>query len=300
MDIRTSDLLASLRVVDLGRINEPLLVCGGAYSNLEALTALLDTANQLHIPARRIVHTGDGVAYCADPVDTAERLRSSGVHSIQGNVEESLAASLPDCGCGFELGTVCEKLAAQWFSFTDARIGDDLRRWMAGLPHHLTFEMCGLKFRVVHGSVTSINRFMFASQPDADFEAELSAARADAVIAGHSGIPFNRTVGGRLWHNSGPLGLPANDGTPRVWFSILAPGPGGIRISVHALDYDFEAARDKMLRENVCPEYARALETGLWPSLDILPEAERRVAGVPLTCEEMLVAQKDGVSAPAS
>lgn len=269
-------------VADIGRFEASVLVCGGAYSNLEALRALFDAARGLGIPASRIIHTGDVVAYCADPVETAELLRTSGAHAIQGNVEESLAARLPDCGCGFAEGSTCDQLADEWFSFADARVGKDLRQWMAGLPMQLSFEMAGARVRVVHGSVTLLNRYMFASQPDTDFEPEFAAAGADMIVAGHSGIPFTRRVGARMWHNSGPLGMPANDGTPRAWFSVLTPEDGGVRIEQHALDYDHARAREKMMQAGICREYAEALETGLWPSLDVLPETERNATGIPL------------------
>ena len=153
---------------------------------------------------------------------------------------------------------------------------------MGLLPHHLTFEISGIRTRVVHGSVREINRFIFASQPAADFETEFSLADADMVIGGHSGIPFSRQVGKRVWHNSGSLGLPANDGTSRVWFSVLTPRDGGVRIDHHPLDYDHALASSKMIGAGVCTEYADTLVNGIWPSLDILPPTERRATGRPL------------------
>jgi hypothetical protein len=127
---------------------------------------------------------------------------------------------------------------------------------------------------------------MFASQPDTDFETQFKDANADMIIAGHSGIPFTRRAGARVWHNSGSLGLPANDGTPRVWYSVLTPRTSGMRIDTYALDYDHEVARKKMIEENVCHEYAQALGTGLWPSLDVLPKVEKAAAGTPLDMSE--------------
>ncbi len=286
MDKRSTDDLYGSNIHDLGRFEEPVLICGGAYSNLEAMTALFEAARKLAIPTERIIHTGDAVAYCADPAATAELLRERQVHAIQGNVETSLSASLPDCGCGFNEGTLCERLSAEWFAFADARIGNDLRTWMGHLPHHLRFEMSGWRMRVVHGGAGEINRFIFASQPEADFEAEFSATGADMIIAGHSGIPFSHRSGARVWHNSGPLGLPANDGTQRAWFSVLTPEQDGVRIDHHGLDYDYETARAKMIEAKVCREYAEALRTGIWPSMDILPDSEKRRAGVPLELSE--------------
>ncbi|MEM8743267.1 MAG: metallophosphoesterase family protein, partial [Pseudomonadota bacterium] len=285
------------RTRDLGRFVAPVLICGGAYSNLEALEALFAAADRLGIPNDHVLHTGDVIAYCADAAATAELLRARGAPAIQGNVEESLAASLPDCGCGFNEGSVCDKLAAEWFAYADAHTGTELRRWMGQLPHHLTFELAGLRIRAVHGSVQEVNRFLFASQPDSVFDAEFAHAGADIVVAGHSGIPFTRRVGGRVWHNSGSVGLPANDGTPRVWFSVLTPEDGGIRIEHHAFDYDHELTKSKMLAAGVCTEYAETLSSGLWPSLDVLPDMERRATGEPLDLGEPVFCETQRISA---
>ena len=40
------------------------------------------------------------------------------------------------------------------------------------------------------------------------------------------------------------------------------------------------------MRERGLPEgYARGLESGLWPNLDILPAAERQRTGMPITAD---------------
>ena len=76
---------------------------------------------------------------------------------LQGNVEESLWEAMPDCGCGFDEGSDCEKLSAEWFAFADAAVDADLRRWMGALPLQLTFTMAGRRLRVIHGAVNEIN-----------------------------------------------------------------------------------------------------------------------------------------------
>ena len=109
--------------------------------------------------------------------------------------------------------------------------------------------------------------------------AQLDLAGADGILAGHCGVPFTQIIDGRLWHNSGALGMPANDGTPRVWFSVLAPDADGIAVSHHALDYDHRAAAGKMRARGYPAEYADALGSGLWPSCDILPAPECGLRG---------------------
>ena len=151
----------------------------------------------------------------------------------------------------------------------------------AGLPGRITFTLAGRRLAAIHGGVGRANRFLFASSAEAELADELDAAGVEGIIGGHCGLPFTRLVGDRLWHNAGVIGLPANDGTPRVWYGTLRPTTEGIIVETQALEYDHEAAARKMI-ECGLQGYAETLRSGLWPSLDVLPAAERDATGRPL------------------
>ncbi len=53
----------------------------------------------------------------------------------------------------------------------------------------------------------------------------------------------------------------------------------GVAFSLHRLAYDAAAAAAAMRRYGHANGYARTLITGLWPSLDVLPSAERDAMG---------------------
>ncbi len=260
----------------------PVLVFGGPYSNLEATEAVLAEALRRNIPPHRVICTGDVVAYGADARATLAAVRAAGVWAIMGNCEESFGSNAEDCGCGYTEGSTCDRLAAAWYAHADRHLGPEDRGWMAQLPRRLDIELGGRRLAVIHGGVTQINRFVFASVPAAVMREELDAAQCDGVIAGHCGIPFTEILDGRLWHNSGAVGMPANDGTPRTWFSILAPTPDGILVEHHALSYDHGAAAAKMRNAGLPEGYAAALEGGLWPSCDVLPPDEIAQTGRPI------------------
>ncbi len=274
-------------ILDLGNITRPLLVCGGAYGNLEALVALERWAALHGYRDDQIVHTGDAAAYCADAAGACRFIRERGWASIKGNVEEQLAAGADDCACGFQEGSVCNELSAQWYAYADATITAADRAWMSTLPCRIEFTMNGRRFVVVHGAVDQTNCFMYESLDEMTFSDQLQLSRSDAIIASHTGIPFTRPLGSRVWHNSGALGMPANDGTTRVWFSIVTPVGGGIRFSHHGLVYDHETAARKVRTAGLPNGYADSLETGLWPSIDILPMSEAEATGVALGFDDL-------------
>jgi predicted phosphodiesterase len=259
-----------------------VLVFGGPYGNLQATRAVLDVARRLGIPAHRVICTGDLAAYFGDPVATIDLVRAAGIHCVMGNCDEQLASGADDCGCGFADGSACDRLSAEWFARADAAVGSDQRRWLGALPRRLDVMIGSRRLAVIHGSLSRINAFVFATTPLAEKADALAAGAVegcDGIIGGHAGMPFSQVIDGRLWHNAGVAGMPANDGTARVWYSLLTPAADGIEVAHEALGYDHRAAMDAMLRGGFPDAYRTALASGLWPSLDVLPPFERTVRG---------------------
>lgn len=264
---------------DIGVLERPVLIFGGPYSNFQATRAMLETAFSLGIPADHIICTGDVVAYCADPAETIHAIREAGIHVVRGNCEESLGNDREDCGCGFEEGSACDVLSAQWFSYSRQVLGNEAKKWMADLPRRVTFQLKGKRLAVLHGGATEIERFVFHSTPADEKRAQIEYLGVDGIIGGHCGLPFSDLIDGLLWHNAGVIGMPANDGTPRTWFSVLTPQSNGIDIRHHALEYDFASAARRMEKEKLPVAYRLALESGLWPNMDVLPTVERLFQG---------------------
>lgn len=266
----------------------PVLLFGGCYSNVQATQALLAEARRLRIPPQRMICTGDVIAYGADPRATLALIRDAGIATVMGNCEESLGADAEDCGCGFTPGSACDRLSAAWFAHATRQVDADDRRWMAALPRRIDLVLAGRRIAVVHGAPSRINRFVFASATDEALAAEIALAGADGVIGGHCGLPFTRHIGRLLWHNSGAVGLPANDGTPRGWFSLLIPSGDAVEVRHLPLHYDHAAAARAMHRAGLPTDYAETVESGIWPSFDVLPPEEQAQTGTPLSVEHMV------------
>jgi uncharacterized radical SAM superfamily Fe-S cluster-containing enzyme len=260
-------------------VSAPVLVFGGCYSNLQATHALLLEARRLDVVPERMICTGDVIAYGADPRATLALVRDAGIATVMGNCEEALAASAEDCGCGFAPGSACDRLSATWFSYANKEVDAEDRRWMATLPRRIDLLFGRRRVAVVHGAPTRINRFIFASTADHELVAEIALSGADGVIGGHCGLPFTRQIGSLLWHNSGAIGLPANDATPRVWYSLLVPWGDGVEIRHLPLHYDHAAASRAMRSVGLPPDYAETMESGIWPSFDVLPPEEQACSG---------------------
>ncbi|WP_029918113.1 metallophosphoesterase family protein [Pelobacter seleniigenes] len=275
--------------LNLGSIDEPLLIFGGPYSNLAATAAMRQWAEQHQFPPRRVICTGDIIAYCGEPRECLELIQDWGIAVVQGNCEQALAAEAPDCGCGFAEGSACSLLSVNWYHFARNSLTAAERAWLATLPRALHCSMHGRTIQLIHGGVNQTNRFLFASSAEQTLYQELEHSAADIVIGGHCGIPWGRILDRRAWLNAGAIGLPANDGTQDGWFMLLSPTPHGLHCRWQRLVYSAATSVEKMRAAGLSGGYAETLQNGLWPSMDVLPALERSRQGIPLQLEDLLI-----------
>ena len=273
--------------LNLGTLNGPVLLFGGPYSNAQATEALLNQAKALHIPSPNIICTGDIVAYAGDPAQTTDIIMQSGMHVVMGNCEESFGFEGDDCGCGFDEGSACDVLSRQWYAHASSQLKPNHRNWMRNLPRLIRLTLGGFQLAVIHGGLADISRWIFKSTPASEKHEEINflakSGPVDIVIGGHCGLPFADDLGDTLWLNAGVIGMPANDGTPRTWFTVLTPTQNGLKIEFHALSYDHQSASSRMRQLGLAGAYAQTLQNGLWPNMDVLPKPERQLIGHPIT-----------------
>lgn len=262
------------RVADLGALNGPVLLFGGPYSNLQATQALMAQVGD--IPRSNRICTGDVVAYCANPVETAALVRAETGAIVAGNCELQLVSGGAECGCGFEEGSSCDLASKSWFPFAASRMQGQMALLM-NLPEIAVFTQSGRRYAVIHGGVSDVSRFIWPSDKDHVLNNEINNLQrevgiVDAVICGHSGIAFERRVGDHNWINAGVVGMPPHDGRPQTRYAILDAG----EVTFHTLCYDHQAAATAMREAGLTQGYERSLESGLWPSEGILPKPLRR------------------------
>ncbi len=278
-----------MSTVNLGTLSGSVIIFGGPYSNLAATEAMYQQVQQRGVANTHVMCTGDVVAYCADAEATTQFIRNWGIPVVMGNCEESLGDEADDCGCGFDEGSTCSLLSVGWYNYATRQISDASRQWMKALPRQILFTFAGKTFLCIHGGVDKINQFVFAStsvdEKRAQFKgtqtlaAQAGHTKIDAIIGGHCGIPFGVRIDAKLWLNAGVIGMPANDGTADGWFLQLSEKEGGILIEWHRLVYPVKASQLAMQQAGLNTPYQQALATGLWPSLDILPDTEKRATG---------------------
>jgi len=177
------------------------------HSNLPALEAVLAEVEREGVDL--IVLGGDCI-HGPQPTETLARLRSLGNQAlwIRGNTDR-LVAGGPD---NDELhGWVAE------------RLGEDGVAFLESLPLTKRLEIDGLGDTLFcHATPRDDEEIVTPLTPDERLAEILEGVEADAVVAGHTHIQEDRTVGGIRWINAGSVGLPFEDDIKAFW-ALLGP-----------------------------------------------------------------------------
>lgn len=265
---------------DIGLLKGKVLAFGGIYSNLQALEKLYKLANEHNIIPSNIICTGDIVGYCAQPEECLRLVKDWGIHVIAGNVEIQLREEKSDCGCDFNAGGRCDTFSRQWYPFAKNRVSNDSINWMKTLPDFIRFKYAGLNGIVLHGSWNKTSEYIFKSTLWSIKQKNLKDSGSNLIISGHSGLPFSEEKEGKYWLNPGVIGMPANDGTTKVWYMILDDKNNPeLKFKHHHFEYDFNTAARLMESSHLPLEYTHTLKTGIWDNCEILPEAETKMQG---------------------
>ncbi|AEH00479.1 metallophosphoesterase [Lacinutrix sp. 5H-3-7-4] len=271
------------KINNIGTLKGKVLLFGGVYSNLQALEALKAIAEKEEIPAENCICTGDIVGYCAQPEETVQLFKLWKANSILGNVEIQLIENAEDCGCDFTEGSRCDGFSKLWYPYAQSLLSKSSINHLETFPDHIVFEYAGKKITVVHGDYFNVSEFIFKSTSWQKKEETFNATQSDVIVAGHCGLPFYHEENNKLWLNPGVIGMPANDGSPQVWYAILDDASGELQFKHYNLDYNYKLT-NKLMQNGLLPEeYARTIVTGIWDNTEILPAVESGLQGFGIT-----------------
>jgi putative phosphoesterase len=164
-----------------------------------------------------IVIGGDAVSG-PQPVEVLELLRSLEVptHWIRGNGERALGPDAADAVMGGEG-------AQASLDFTASRLADEDRHTLPQLPQSLTLVVDGLgETLFCHASPRNDLDIVTPGTPDGRFETLLEGVSQRVVVAGHTHMQDDRTIGGVRWINPGSVGMPY-EGEVAAFWAVFGP-----------------------------------------------------------------------------
>jgi hypothetical protein len=270
------DAVGAVKEAERTESLDRVAVLGGIYNNYLALEAAIGEAHRLG--AEAIFCLGDLGGFGPHPDRVFPILQQHGVRVIQGNYDVSISGDLNDCGCGYT-DPRDNHFAQISYDYTAQNTSSQNKAWMAGLPPAYRFRLGDVEVLTCHGSPRQTNEFLWDSgTPDGLLRRFLDAGEADLLLATHTGIKWQRRLSdGRGFVNVGVLGRPENDGSPRVWFTMLeSHSDDGWRAEFVPVVYDHERLAREMRDEKLPEEFVETVISGWWTTcLEVLPAKER-------------------------
>lgn len=214
-------------------------VIADLHSNQTAFEKVLE-----HMPrVDRVICAGDLVGYGACPNEIVELVRSRDVLTVIG--DHDYAVSKDD----FSLLDSRAREAALW---TCKELKDKNFEFLRGLPQSTTFSIEGRDIYIVHGSPRDPLEGSIYPEISNQFLVKFTQkVDADIVVLGHTHLPVERTIQGKLIINPGSVGQP-RDRDPSTSYMVLKLGRK-IEVELERLSYDVDSAV-KAIRKAGLPE----------------------------------------------
>jgi len=227
------------------------------HGNLPALEAVLEDIRTQEVDA--VYHLGDLVGYNPFPEEVVARIRELELPGVVGNYDLAVAAPVPDPVGEFLNPAISEK-SLEIYRWTCARVGEEAKAYLRGLPPRLSLNFHGRSLLLTHGSPRHVREYLRPRLSDAELAPLLQDLPGDAVIVGHTHIPLVRRVAGKLLLNPGSVGFP-KDGDPRAAWALLRVQEE-LEVEIRRVEYDVEETARALLAAGLPAQAAEDLRQG--------------------------------------
>jgi predicted phosphodiesterase len=237
------------------------------HANLPALRAVL-----ADIDARKdvdaIYHLGDLTGYAPWPNEAVALLREHRIPGVAGNYDSTVATDYKHCGCRADTPHE-EELSHLSYEWTRAHVTAETKKYLGSLPFRVDIRplgghVSGPTITLVHGNQTLNTVYVTEDRPDSFLEKmakDIGARAGDVICFGHTHKPWQRTVGGIQFINTGSVGRP-KDGDWRACYVLLTIDQSAASVDFVRVSYDVDEAADAIRMSDLPDEFAEVLKTG--------------------------------------
>lgn len=236
-------------------------IIGDIHANLDALNVVLDDCRSQGVTD--FLCTGDVVGYNAEPHACLEIVRSLGCPIVMGNHDHYVSSeqNLDDFN----------PHAAAVIEWTRSQLSDEEMTFL----HNLPFVKTQMGITLVHSTMDNPQQFGYVFD-HLQAESHFTHQVTPLCFHGHTHCPmiyekqikavyridaqdFTMPIGRKYFINVGSVGQP-RDGDPRA--SYLLYDPKARKIRFRRLEYDVEAAQEKIIRAGLPARLAQRLAVG--------------------------------------
>jgi len=231
-----------------------IAIVSDIHGNIHALDAVLADIGALR--PDRVYCLGDLVGYGAFPNEVIARIQERRVPTIMGNYDDGVGFERAECGCAYKEESDRQR-GQQSLEWTKAHTSAEGKAFLRTLAPQIRLDADGKRLLLVHGSPRKINEYLFEDRPLSSFERLARASEADAIVFGHTHLPYTKTAAGVLFVNAGSVGKP-KDGDPRACYAVIDLSSAE-PVTFRRVVYDVAAAAEAIRATDLPHQFARDL-----------------------------------------
>jgi protein phosphatase len=225
-----------------------ILIISDVHGNAEALNSLHESYDELWV-------LGDLVTYGPEPEAVVRQLRQRASLIVRGNHDHAVGYDVdPRCSRPFRAMAEATRQHAL------KTLSDDDKRFLRDLPLTASVERDHHRFFLCHAT-PSDPLFAYCPPDSPSWINEAAAVEADAILVGHTHLPFARRVGNRMVVNPGSLGQP-KDGGPEASYAVWQDGEFALRKVKYAVERTVAKISELPLPREIAVALRYLLETG--------------------------------------
>ena len=225
-----------------------IAIISDIHANFPALQVLPETWDEPWV-------VGDLVNYGPYPNEVVDWVRAHAHCVVRGNHDHAIGFGTdPKCFAPYRA------MAAESGAFTASLLTAENKRYLERLPLSLERRLANAKFYLCH-ALPSDPLFGYLDQQAEQWVAEVHGTAADAVIVGHTHVPFIRRIGDRTLVNPGSLGLP-KVGAPAARYAVWEDGRFELRHYRYPIDETKAHIALMPISDGVKADLMHVLDTG--------------------------------------
>lgn len=217
-----------------------IAIISDIHANLPALQTVLADIRNRNID--QIYCLGDLVDFAPWGNEVIGLFRERHIPCLLGNHDERIAFDLPVIPLPHhDAAETAQRFIA--IDHSKNTITDDNKQWLSGLPYQLelTFRTgpAAYKILLVHASPESNDEYIYETYPGADLLSRLGNDKIDALVMGHTHLPYVKTHADTLFINCGSIGR-SKEPNRNASYCLLRIDASGIHPEIIRLDYPLE------------------------------------------------------------
>lgn len=225
-----------------------ILIASDLHGNLEALRALPADYDEFWV-------LGDLVNYGPNPAEVIELIRERASLIVRGNHDDAIGYGRdPECSLPFR------RLAEETGRFSMQTVSAQQREFLRALPLTVEREIGGVRFFACHATPRDPLHEYRAADSNL-WDADAAAGFCDVLLAGHTHVPFRRTVGGCRVANPGSAGQSKRTGG-RAYYAIWEDGDLRLESAAYAVEETVAKLQALPVAPEVRGQLAAVLRTG--------------------------------------